>query len=258
MKLNYIGTPVGKYLPQEFSLFLEWFSDKKILGLDVETNVTNSILDRELITVQLGDKEQVWVFQWSYLSAKQQQAILSFLGSSDIKYIIHSATFEYTILLKYGVRLKNIWDTYTCEQILNTGKAAEEGAYNLESVIFKRFGITLDKSMQLQFGDDIMTEAKIEYAAMDVAKSVELYEMQKAEAKDFDKSFPQKHHKGLRKTMWWDNEFKLVAGDLEYNGPLLDQEKWKACYEKYQPLMQAAKSKLDAIVIRDFKDFAIQ
>lgn len=258
MKLNYIGTPVGKYLPQEFSTFLDWFIPQKLLGHDIESNVTASILDRVLITVQFADKETAWVLQWSYLTPEQQQTIIKLMNESHRKMIIHSATFEYTLWLNYGVRLKNIWDTYTCEQILNTGKAAEEGAYNLESVIFKRFGITLDKSMQLQFGDDIMTEAKIEYAAMDVAKSVELYEMQKSEAKDFDKSFPQKHHKGLVKTMWWDNEFKLVAGDLEYNGPLLDQEKWKACCEKYQPLMQEAKTKLDSIVIRDFKDFAIQ
>jgi DNA polymerase I-like protein with 3'-5' exonuclease and polymerase domains len=258
MKLNYIGNPCEGYTSQDFSVFREWVLPKRLLGLDTETNVCNSILDRQLITVQLADKEQVWVIQWSYLVGYQKLELLFILQESFRKLIIHGSTFEYTVLRKYDCILKNVWDTYTQEQVLNTGKGAEEGAYGLEAVIFKRFGITLDKSQQLLFGDDIMTKEKIEYAGMDVAKSVELYEIQLLEQIAFDKSFKQPFHKGLRKTGWWDNEFKLVAGDLEYQGVLLDTNKWVECYNKSYLAMLEAKAKLDKIVIEEFGRFATE
>jgi len=239
-----------------FNLFAHWFEPKRLLALDIETNVVSSILDRILITIQFADKEEAWVIQWSYLSSEEQQWLLDELNKSHRKYIIHSGTFEGTVFLKYGVILKNIADTYRQEQILNTGKGAEEGSYNLESVIFKRFGITLDKSMQLQFGDDIMTKEKIQYAAMDVAKGVHLHELQLSDAIAFDKGFKQHHHKGLKKTMWWDNEFTLVATDLEYQGVLISPEKWIECYNKSYPAMLEAKEKLDKIVIEEFSFLA--
>jgi DNA polymerase I-like protein with 3'-5' exonuclease and polymerase domains len=258
MKLNYIGSPVEGYTSQDFFVFREWVLRKRLLGLDTETNVCNSILDRQLITIQLADKEQVWVIQWSYLVGYQKLELLFILQESFRKLIIHGSTFEYTVLRKYDCILKNVWDTYTQEQVLNTGKGAEEGAYGLEAVIFKRFGITLDKSQRLLFGDDVMTKEKIEYAGMDVCKSVELYEIQLSEQIAFDKSFKQPFHKGLRKTGWWDNEFKLVAGDLEYQGVLLDTNKWIECYNKSYPAMLEAKAKLDKIVIEEFGNFATE
>jgi DNA polymerase I-like protein with 3'-5' exonuclease and polymerase domains len=256
MKLNYLGTKVNGIDTGDFEVFKSWVIQQKKLGLDLESNVTQSILDRFLVTVQLANKEETWSFQWSFLTSKQQQFILDRLNKSDILYIIHGSTFEYTLLLKYGVRLKNIWDTYRAEQVLNKGRGIEQSQFDLGSVIFKRFGITLNKELQTSFGDNVMTKEKVYYMNMDVAKSVELYEIQLGEMKSFDKAYPQKFHKGLVKTMWWDNEFALVAGDLEYQGVVLDTNKWMECYNKYYPKMLEAKAKLDAIVIEEFSDFA--
>jgi DNA polymerase I-like protein with 3'-5' exonuclease and polymerase domains len=260
MKLNYIGKEVHGYNPSydlDFIKFITWLDNQKIVGFDIETNVVPSILDRELRTLQFSNREEVYVIQYSWLDENQRVLLFSKLNEPHRKLIIHSVTFEYSTLLKYGVVLKNVFCTYRAEQILNTGKGAEQGMFDLESTIFRRFGISLNKEYQMTFGDDIMTKEKIGYAGMDVAKSVHLREIQLDEMKQFDKSFPQHHHKGLVKTNWWENEFSFVVGDMEQQGFLIDTDKWIKCYEKSLPLMQEAKKKLDAIVVEEFKGFAI-
>jgi DNA polymerase-1 len=261
MKLNYIGKEVHGYNPSydlDFIKFITWLDNQKIVGFDIETNVVPSILDRELRTLQFSNREEVYVIQYSWLDENQRVLLFSKLNEPHRKLIIHSVTFEYSTLLKYGVVLKNVFCTYRAEQILNTGKGAEQGMFDLESTIFRRFGISLNKEYQMTFGDDIMTKEKIEYAGMDVAKSVHLREIQLDEMKQFDKSFPQHHHKGLVKTNWWENEFSFVVGDMEQQGFLIDTDKWIKCYEKSLPLMQEAKKKLDAIVVEEFRGFAIE
>src|SRR4030042_1373564 len=258
MKLNYIGMAVEGYTSKPFHEFIHWFKPQKLLSHDVETNVTNTILDRVLITIQYSDGDTTWVIQWSSLSKEEQGLVITKMNESHRKFIIHAVSFEYTVWLKYGAILKNVWNTYSTEQILFCGKGGEKGMFDLASVTFRRFGIMMSKEQQLLFGDDIMTPEKIQYAAGDVVKGIELMNIQKAELKDFDVSFPMlfKYHKGLRKTTWWENEFSLVTGDLEYQGVLLDTNKWTACYDKYYPTMEEAKKELDKIVIEDFKQWA--
>jgi hypothetical protein len=258
MKLYYIGKHVEGYTSHAFHEFIHWFRPQKLLSHDIETNVCTSILDRILITTQYSDGETTWVLQWSFLTEEEQKWLLTKMNESHRKFVIHSSTFEYTVWLKYGVILKNIWDTYRTEQILFCGKGGEKGMFDLASVTFRRFGVTMSKEQQLLFGDDIMTPEKIQYAAGDVVKGIDLMNIQKAELKDFDTSFPMlfKYHKGLRKTTWWENEFSLVTGDLEYQGVLLDTNKWIDCYNKYYPTMEEAKKELDKIVVEDFKQWA--
>lgn len=260
-KIHYIGESAHTtYQCEQFSVFQEWFSELKIIAHDVETNVVQSILDRELRVVQYSDYEGLdnWVLQWSYLTTDEQQWLKDKMSDSSIKYLIFASQFEGGIWKKYGVDLANIWDCYIEEQILNTGYTQEKGMFSLAGTLKRRFDVDISKAEQLQFDDNIITDPKIQYAATDTLKLGQLHAIQKLELQQMDSKTKLDAHKGLIKTSWWDNEFVLAIIDMEFEGVTIDQNKWIANYNKALPLVQASEKTLNDIVKQEFKSQAIQ
>ena len=256
-RIKYIGeiTHTTKYkVVSAFDDFANWFKIQKILSHDVETTVTSSILDRELRVIQFGsaDGKDIWVIQWSYLTKEQQQIVLELLRSNSCTLITHT-NFEYVIWRKYGVILEKLWDTFVVEKVLHSGMTVEKGYYGLKGVLKRRFEIDISKAEQTNFGDDIMTDSKIEYAAVDVLKLGKLREIQIEEAKILDKKIGfTKSKKGVMKTIWWENEFSKVLGDLEYQGINFDSSVWMDNYYQALPLVEQAVEDLNSTVKSNF------
>lgn len=266
--IRYIGdtTYTVKYKSvSSFDEFLDWLKIQKVISLDVETNVVKSILDRELVTAQFGslDGSIMYVLQWSYLTPKQISLLLSFLSSTNSIILIYT-TFEYTIFKKYGIELKNVWDCFTQEKVLNAGYTQEKGFYSLAGTLKRRFDMDISKAMQCEFGDNILDDQKIEYAAIDVYKLGKLYEIQKEELKIADRNIGHKirfsktgkkfsevtYYKGLVKTSWWENEFCKVLGDIEFVGMQHDRQKWIENYNLSQPIVENKTKELNDLLVK--------
>ena len=258
-KLIFTGdSKASSYDTTPFEDQLPWLINQQIIGLDTETNVVKSILERKLKVISIADEDGdvIWVIHWIYLNPLQQSKLLQVLRTKLS--IIHNVPFDYSILKKEGCVLEKVHDTMLAEQILTTGLSSEKGYHGLQAIYQRRFSLIISKEEQLTFGEDKpLTTQQIQYAAVDVIKLGTLRKLQRAEMKHEDKRIGQKGNKGLLKTLWWENEFAKVVGDMETTGIRLDKEKWYAIEDSVKPIYDKELETINDIVKRDFWDILI-
>jgi len=190
------GSYVNRFKPVAFDSTLKQLSKQHLIGLDTETNVVNSILNRKLkvISVAWNYGEVIAVFDWEFLTPLQQVELAEELRTK--KCIIHSATFDYQVFKKVGVTLENIVCTYLGEQVLTTGLGKDQGFHGLQALYKRRFDLDISKAEQLSFESRPYTDQQVQYAAVDVIRLQHLYEQQRAEMKSDDTYMKHKSHKG--------------------------------------------------------------
>lgn len=239
-----------EYRQSTFDEFEKWVLDQSEYQLDTETNVVDSIVERELKVVQFGDTTQdiQWVLQISSLNSIQVCRLWEILGDDSKLKLIQNATFEYTIFFKYGVELGNVYDTMLVEKIITTGWKVERGFYSLLEMVQRYLKITLDKGQQTEFGDDILTEEKVIYAAKDVMYLSKVRDKQMERVREFS----------LENVVKLENEAVLAYAEMEYFGMFLDKAAWLANVDLAQPLIDAAQVELNAMVNGELKDKAIE
>ena len=243
------------YKSMPFDKGMDWLIKQRIIGLDTETNVVKSILQRELKVISIADEigDFVWVVDWEFLTDLQKFELLSCIKTKLS--IVHGLTFDYAIIKKYGTILEKIWCTYLAEQTLTTGYSSESGFHGLQAVFRRRFDIDISKAEQLTFGDGIpFTDEQIRYAAVDVLKLGDLRKLQHLEMKAHDKRIGQPHHKGMMKSAWWDMEFAKVAADMEMEGVRIDKDKWYAIEDAVRPIYEAELLALNDLVKEHYWD----
>jgi len=257
-KLLFTGNDVGlvKFSSTSFSEALDQMFDKPgPIGLDTETNVVKSIVDRELkvIAITSYDEKLSWVIEYEELDGSYIGKLRDYLRSRLC--IIHNVVFDYTILKKYDILLENVWCTMLSEQVLNNGFSAESGYHGLKATYLRRFEFDISKAEQLTFGDGLMTDDKVIYAATDTVKLPSLYRTQKAEMLAIDKSINQRGNRGLYKTIWWENEFAKVVGDMEFEGVIFDRDKWYTIEDSIRPDMESTIDEMNQLLVDDFEEF---
>jgi len=237
---------------------LEWLKGIDIIGLDTETNVVDSILQRDLKVISIADEDGsiVWVIEWEACSQVEQQALLNVIKK---KYcIIQNVSFDYQVFKKQGVQLERVWDTMLAEQTLNNGLGQEQGYNGLAAIIERRFGHTISKEEQTTFGtEEPYDDDQIRYAAVDVVFSGKIRRMQIAEMKAEDKRLKLGKHRGLMKTMWWENEFVKVVADMEYEGVRINKDRWFDIEDTVRPIYEAELEELNSIARAEFMDILI-
>lgn len=240
-------------------IFLDWLRPLPAYQLDIETNMTPWWCDKKLITLQFGsmDGKEQWVIQWSFLDIFSQGILARWLNDHSKLKVIHNAMFECVVLLFYGIRITNVYDTMLAEMVLNCGMQfkAEEieddeteeaaGFYALTSLQYRYLCKGMDKTEQTNFGDDILTEAKVIYAATDVMPLGAIRRMQLPELSRWDLEFVA----GL--------EMEAVLGfaEMVYEGMELDQDAWRANIQLALPIIAKAKSELDHFLTSDLWEF---
>lgn len=246
-----------------FENFKVWGFEQDIFQFDVETNVTNSIIENRFRTLQFGEyapsklEKTQWVIEWTLLSSEQQQWILDFIADPKRKKIIQNVVFEQGCLLNYGVVLENVEDTMINEKIIYTGYGAvldEEGAtfFSLESIGRRRLGLELDKTYQLLFGpENPLTGGHILYAAQDVMPLDEICTQQHLE---LDKQYTEVGD--APRTVFnhlptLENEAVLAFGEISWNGLKIDKEKWIKNAEEAQPIVDKYKHVLEDFLFSD-------
>lgn len=245
------------YVCSPFLNLIDWLDKQTKLCTDTETNVVDSILERKLKVISLGNMsgDTIWVIEWEYLILSQQMILLE---SIRLKLnIIHNVSFDYKMFKLNGCTLEKVWDTMLAEQVLFNGFASDKGHYGLKAIYLRRFDLDISKEEQLSFGEGPYNDKQIQYAAVDVIRLGVLYNLQVKEMRAIDSRVGQRGNLGLMKTMWWENEFVKVVADMEMTGVRLDKEKWYAIEDEIKPIYEKELKALNAKVKEDFRDVLI-
>lgn len=244
------------YQIRSFEEFLEWILPLKEYQLDVETVPAPHWIDRKIRTIQFGNNGTEWVIEPMRLTAAQQRKLLEILLDPRTLKIIHNAYFELTVFKLMGVHLSNVFCTFLAEKIIWGGytqiidytkswqylpddndEEEDMKGYSLEDICGRRLNMSMDKDeeVRMSFGDGILTERKVLYAAQDVRPLQRIMRMQIIELTDKD--------------LTWVAALEMDAvisyAEITAEGMKLDIPAWRANIEMALPLVDEAKQKLD-------------
>lgn len=248
-KLHYIGKIdhlVNFTCNSSIEELCVWFKGQSVVQFDTETNVTSSIADRELKVLQFGNVvgDEVFVVQWSFLNEEDKEKIRELLRLENIQKIAHNASFEYQICLKENIVLENVWDTMVIEKCLYPGYDYDLRFFALAAVLLRRYGIDVSKEQQGEFGDDIITDEKLIYAATDV---VHLGKLKQDQRNDLIKEDLLQ----LAEGEYNENDVVLAFADMEFYGMGFNPEKWRTNIDKAEPIVKQATEDLTAILLQE-------
>jgi DNA polymerase I-like protein with 3'-5' exonuclease and polymerase domains len=239
----------SKYILSTWEKFTQWETEQSEFQLDIETSVSDYWSDRKLITIQFGSvglSKAQWVLQWSTLTPAQQQYVKDIVEGNRLK-LIHNAAFEIIVLRFHDMILCNPYDTMLAEKILTGG--IENENYALSDLCFKYLQLVLDKSEQKTFGDDILTENKVVYAALDVTYLDTIRSLQQPDITLWN----------LDRVLALENEAVLGFSDITFHGIKLDIQKWNSNIEFAQPIVDASRAKLNSwLLSEEFKPRALE
>lgn len=263
--LSRSGGYLKDYLPNcttDFGAFSRWMDKLRLsfISHDLETTVSNSVLDREILVAAYHYEGESWVIFIPELLPNEFEQLLDLMQKG--RFIIQNVKFEYQMWKKHGVMLNNFHDTFLHEKLMCMG--FDDAGYGLSDITNKYLGIKLDKELQKSFHDTTtITDNQLDYALSDVLHLNLVKREQLADMKVHDDKFhsiikgTRRPNRGVKKASWWTHEFIKVLSDMEFRGICLNREKWVKLYEKALPLVNDACKHLDSIVARDFKTRAI-
>lgn len=229
----------SQYEAGTFAEFRTWLIRQPTYQLDIETDITPWWNTRKLISLQFGscsfDEERTqWFLQWSALSPLEQAELKQLLMNPLQIKLIHNAAYEYIVLRFYGIILENVYDTMLAEKVLQGG--IENENYALADISYKYLRIIMNKALQKEFGDDIITDDKIEYGITDVAYLDVIRREQLLNGGEENLLF----------VFGLEMETCLAFSDITYNGMLHDKAKWRENERLAIPVVEEALKRLNA------------
>lgn len=224
----------------------EYFRDKRTIQVDTETTGL-SFVDDTLLTIQLGTSEHQFVFDVRHKPELPLVKLL--LESRASKKILHNVSFDYKFLKAYGYTLCNVHDTMVIEKALTNGQDTVHGFYSLAGLLNRYMNVHMDKSQQTSFIEHVgeFSTQQIIYAAKDVEYLHQLRDFQWVDAEK----------QGLVQCCKLENAAVLAFSDIEYNGMLVDTERWQQLAEvKLEEAIELEKT-LNSIILDDeiFEEF---
>ena len=244
---------------------LEYLRTLKQVQLDTETSGLDCYT-KTLLTLQLGSKDNQYVFDWTTISDSDKQLIKEYL-ESDVLILGFNLMFDLTFLYRNNIWPRHIYDNMIAEQLLYLGYPRvltselvselnlnvpfydfikqEEGnsyyelSYSLKSTAKRRLGIDIDKSVR---GDIIkygLTEDVIVYAGTDVKWLEDIKDAQYVELQKQD----------LVQAVEFESNFVRALAYTKYCGIHLDVDKWKNKMQSDLDKLNKAKTELDNFVL---------
>lgn len=193
----------------------DYLKKQRVLQVDTETTGL-SFVDDSLLTIQIGTSEHQFVYD--VRNGQLLTTVKRLLESRATKKILHNAKFDYKFLKSYGITLANVHDTLIIEKVLRNGEDSPRGYFGLAALLNRYLNVQMDKEQQTSFIDhtgEFSTE-QIIYAAKDVEYLDRLRDFQWEELKE----------EGLVECGKLENAAVLAFADIEYNGMLVDKDKW--------------------------------
>lgn len=204
--------------------------DSETKGLDCHT--------KALLTVQLGNRDNQVVIDWTTLTPKEKRIVKNYL-ESDRLFLGWNLMFDLTFLYVQGIYPKHIWDGMIVEQLLYLGYPASMREKSLRAAAWNYLNINIDKTVRGKIINDGLTTEVVIYAAGDVTYIEDIKEKQDIEVEK----------QGMKLAVELECEFVKSLAYFKYCGVHLDVTKWKAKMAKDQAKLNKAISELNAWVV---------
>ena len=204
--------------------------DSETRGLDCHT--------KALLTIQLGNRDNQVVIDWTTLTQREKQIVKDYL-ESDRLFLGWNLMFDLTFLYVQGIYPKHIWDGMIVEQLLYLGYPASMREKSLKAAAWNYLNINIDKTVRGKIINDGLTTEVVIYAAGDVTYIEDIKEKQDIEVEK----------QGMRLAVELECEFIKSLAYFKYCGVHLDIAKWKAKMAKDQAKLDKAISELNAWVV---------
>lgn len=209
----------------------------KLCQLDTETKGLDCHT-KALLTIQLGNRDNQVVLDWTTLSPREKQIVKDYL-ESDRLFLGWNLMFDLTFLYVQGIYPKHIWDGMIVEQLLYLGYPAQMREKSLRAAAWNYLGIHIDKTVRGKIINDGLTTEVVIYAAGDVTYIEDIKEKQDIEVEK----------QGMKLAVELECEFVKSLAYFKYCGVHLDIAKWKTKMAKDQAKLDEAISELNAWVV---------
>ena len=209
----------------------------KLCQLDTETKGLDCHT-KALLTIQLGNKDNQVVIDWTTLTPREKQIVKNYL-ESDRLFLGWNLMFDLTFLYVQGIYPKHIWDGMIAEQLLYLGYPAQMREKSLKAAAWNYLNINIDKTVRGKIVNDGLTTEVVIYAAGDVTYIEDIKEKQDIEIEK----------QGMKLAVELECEFVKSLAYFKYCGVHLDITKWKAKLTKDQAKLDKAISELNAWVV---------
>lgn len=183
-----------------------------IVGLDTETMGFDPHT-RQLLMVQLGCYDFQIVIDCTTVDIRNYKEYLE----SKRVFIGWNLKFDLKFLYHYQIVPHNVWDGFLAEKLMWLGYPSGIHSMSLKAAGESYLGIELDKTVRGKIIWAGLSDDVIEYAANDVKYLENIMKAQKAEL----------IKKGLRTAIEYENKSVLWIAKTEYDGVLLDVNKWR-------------------------------
>lgn len=189
---------------------------------------------KALLTVQLGNKENQVVFDWTTLTNTEKLELKSYF-ESERTFIGWNLMFDLGFMYKQDIWPKHIWDGMIAEKLLWLGYPAGMHEMSLKAAAQNYLQYDLDKTVRGKIINEGLTEDVVVYAAGDVMWLEDIKEKQDIELTK----------QNLHKAVLFECEFIKSLAYFKHCGIHLDVNKWKAKMEKDQARLKAAEEALN-------------
>lgn len=211
--------------------------EHKSIELDTETTGLSEH-NCVLLTQQFGIKDKQFVIDNKTIDPLYFKSILE---DREREFILQNAKFDLKFFLKYGINIKNVWDTFLAECVLTTG--LDDRELGLDALALKYCGITLDKSIRAKIHIEGLTNRVVRYCADDVTYLTKIKEAQEIKLKEFK----------LENVMDLENKVVRVFAKMEHVGVSINKEKWSEVAKLTEEGTLEYEKSLDNIVINEPK-----
>lgn len=226
-----------KYIEATIEQAMSVLLPLKLCQLDTETKGLDCHT-KALLTIQLGNKDNQVVIDWTTLTPREKQIVKNYL-ESDRLFLGWNLMFDLTFLYVQGIYPKHIWDGMIVEQLLYLGYPAQMREKSLKAAAWNYLNINIDKTVRGKIVNDGLTTEVVIYAAGDVMYIEDIKEKQDIEVEK----------QGMKLAVELECEFVKSLAYFKYCGVHLDITKWKAKMTKDQAKLDKAISELNAWVV---------
>jgi len=217
---------------------VEYLRQLDSVELDLETTGLNP-RDNEILCIQLGNAERQYVIE---LSGEEICPLVRSLlhRNESIVFLGHNLKFDAKFLLKHGIELHTVYDTFLAERVIHTGDHFGK-PMSLKGVLERRLNIHMSKEVRESFigHSGSLSVAQIKYAAFDVKYLTKISELQLVDAKQHD----------LLTVIRLENKVMLSFADMEMDGLGVDIEAWRALAIEAEDVRDSLLLRMDDMVL---------
>lgn len=188
----------------------------------------------DLICLQLGDYDNQYVIDTSTISI---QCFKELLETKLL--LLQNAKFDLRFLYKYNIWPTKIYDTFLVECVLTTGIENRELA--LDKLVHKYCKAVLNKDIRGLIHKERLSNRVIVYSAEDVKYLHAIRNEQLKQVEELE----------LQNVVDLENQAVLVFAKMEFDGVLLDQEKWLKIATNVELELEKLTDELDNIVLNE-------